>query len=255
MLVDCHCHLTELSPEELQGVLQRAADQGVEKLVAIGAGYGFDDNLKTLNLAREHSHIFCALGMHPHDAKAVTPENFELLRQWSADPKVRAIGEIGLDYHYMHSPQEVQHTVLRQFISLAHELHKPVVIHDRDCQNDCVAILKQEDAGTVGGMVHCFTGSKELARAYLDLGFYVSFTGVITFKKADDLRDVVRFVPLDRMLIETDSPFLAPLPFRGKRNEPAFVRYVAECVAQVKNIPFATVAEVTTQNASQFFQF
>lgn len=253
MLTDAHCHLSELSPEELEAVLSRAREAGVSRLVAIGAGYGVDDNAKTLALAHAHSQIICALGMHPHDARLVTDENFSALKEMMADQKVRCVGEIGLDYHYKHSPEAVQCEVLRKFVRLAHEIKKPVMIHDRDCGSACVDILADENAADTGGMVHCFTGSMELAKRYLDLGFYVSFTGIITFKKSDALRDVVKMVPLDLLLIETDSPFLAPEPFRGKKNEPAYVKYVAERVALIKGISFDEVARVTTTNAQRFF--
>lgn len=255
MLTDSHCHLSELPPDELKGVLERARENGVTTLVAIGAGYGFEGNVKTLNIANAHDHIYCALGMHPHDAKDVTDENLEKLRSLiKANKKVCAVGEIGLDYHYMNSPKEVQQKVLRQFVQLACEAKKPVAIHNRACGDDCVMILKQEKAGTMGGVAHCFSESKELAQKYLDLGFYISFSGIITFKKAHDLREVVKYVPLDRMLIETDSPFLAPEPYRGKQNEPAFVRLVAEKVAQVKEISFEEMANKTTENAKKLFK-
>lgn len=254
MLIDAHCHLSGLSPEELSEQLASAEAAGVEKLVAIGAGYGYEDNLKTLKIAKEHDHIFCALAMHPHDAGDVNDENFkELSEMIASEAKVRAVGEIGLDYHYMNSPKEVQKKVLRQFVKLAHQVQKPIVIHDRDCELDCVTILKEEEAPKVGGVVHCFTGTQELADHYLDIGFYISFTGIITFKKAQDLRDVVANVPLERMMVETDSPFLAPVPFRGKQNQPAYVKHVAECVAEVKGISFEEVCEVTKRNTQAFF--
>lgn len=254
MLIDAHCHLTELSADDLTLTLQRAQENGVGHLVAIGAGYGFEDNLKTLAIAKAHANIVCALAMHPHDAKDLNNENFTILEKLCAEEdKVKAIGEIGLDYHYMNSDKTVQMDVLTRFCDLAKRVHKPVVIHDRDCADDCVDALRDLQMQHTGGMVHCFSGSWELAKKYLDLNFYVSFTGIITFKKADDLRAVVKNVPIERMLIETDSPFLAPLPHRGKRNEPAFVRHVAECIATIKGIPFEVVAQTTTNNAKQFF--
>lgn len=231
----------------------RAREAGVSRMIAIGAGYGYEDNLKTLEIARAHPDIYCAIGMHPHDAKLVTDENFAALRKLYDDPKVRSVGEIGLDYHYMNSPAEVQRAVLRRFVRLAGEIGKPVMIHDRECGEECVAIVREEGAAATGGMVHCFTGSMGLARAYLDLGFYVSFTGIITFKKSDALREVVKQVPLDRLLIETDSPFLAPMPHRGKKNEPAFVRLVAECVALIKGVSVEEIARITSENAARLF--
>ncbi len=254
MLVDAHCHLTELSDEDLESTIARARDNGVAYLVAIGAGYGFEDNLKTLKIAQAHANIFCALAMHPHDAKDLNDENFAILQRLCAEEaKVKAIGEIGLDYHYMNSDKPVQHEVLARFCELAKTVKKPVVIHDRECGDDCVDAMRHHQMQNVGGMVHCFSGSWDLAKKYLDLNFYVSFTGIITFKNAHELRDVVKNVPLERMLIETDSPFLTPIPHRGKRNEPAFVKHVAECVAEVKGLPFEVVANTTTENARRFF--
>lgn len=255
MLIDAHCHLSGLSEDELKDVLTQASANGVQKLVAIGAGYGFDDNLKTLDIAKKHESIFCALGMHPHDAKEVTDENFTQLKTLiQANPdKVKAVGEIGLDYHYMHSDEQTQKETLRKFAQLSHEVKRPIVIHDRDCGLDCANILKEENIAANHAVIHCFTGTMELAKTYLDMGFYISFTGIITFKKADDLREVVKMVPLDRMMVETDSPFLAPVPFRGKKNQPAYVKLVAEAIAELKNESFENVCKVTSKNTSEFF--
>jgi len=253
-LIDAHCHLSELSNEELQNVLKNAKENGVEKLVAIGAGYGFEDNLKTLEIALKHENIYCALAMHPHDAKEVSEENTTTLKKLiKENDKVKAVGEIGLDYHYMNSPKERQQEVLRLFCQMAHEVKKPIVIHDRDCDFDCFNIVKEEKIPEVGGVVHCFTGTMPLAKKYLDLGLYISFTGIITFKKSEDLREIVKMVPLNRMMVETDSPFLAPVPYRGKQNQPAYVKHVAEAVAEIKNISLAEVAQITTENCKKFF--
>lgn len=254
MLVDAHCHLTDLSPDALEATLDRARETGVSLFVAIGAGFGIEDAAKTLAMSEARDDMVCALAVHPHDARLVTEDNFKALAQLiRTRPKVRAVGEIGLDYHYMNSDKEAQRDVFRRFIGLAKEAAKPVVIHDRECGEECPDILAEEGGRDTGGMVHCFSGDLALAKRYLDLGFYVSFTGIITFKKSEALREVVAYVPLDRMLVETDTPFLAPVPFRGKKNEPAFVKHVAACVAEVKNIPFETVAATTTQNARRLF--
>lgn len=254
MFIDAHCHLSQLSEDELQGVLTRAKDAGVEKLVAIGAGYGFQDNPKTLDIAKKHDNIFCALAMHPHDAAEVTDENFAQLKNWiQTEPKVKAVGEIGLDYHYMNSPKDKQQEVLHKFSALALEVKKPIVIHDRDCDFDCYDILQSENATKNGSVVHCFTGPMPLAKKYLDAGYFLSFTGIITFKKAADLREVVKYCPLDRMMIETDSPFLAPVPHRGKQNEPAYVKHVAECVAELKGLSVAEIAQTTKSTIENFF--
>lgn len=254
MLIDSHCHLSQLSEEDLALQIREAKNTGVDWLVAIGAGYGADDNFKTLNIAKNFDNIVCALAMHPHDAKDVDDALFASLKNLIInEPKVRAVGEIGLDYHYMHSPKDGQVQVLRRFTDLACEVKKPLVIHDRECGDECVDILREHKADTVGGVVHCFTGDIPLAQKYLDLGFLISFTGIITFKKADDLREVVKYVPLDRMMVETDSPFLTPMPFRGKPNQPAYVWHVAQAVAAIKGVAFEDVARMTTATAVQFF--
>lgn len=254
MLIDAHCHLSQLSEEELKAVLKTAKENGVEKLVAIGSGYGLDDQLKTLNIASEHDHIFCTLATHPHDAKELDDKKFtELSRLVANHHKVVAVGEIGLDFHYMHSPKDIQENVMRRFVELACQVNKPVVIHDRECGDACLNILRENCANDLRGMVHCFSGDEGLAKKYLDIGFVVSFTGIITFKKSQALREVVKMVPLDRMTIETDSPFLAPEPHRGKTNQPAYVKYVAECIAQIKGISFEEVARITSENAIKLF--
>lgn len=253
-LIDSHCHLAGLPAEALGETLRRAKEAGVDTLIAIGAGSGFKDNLKTLRIANTHKNIYCTLGMHPHDAKEVKEEHLQSLSKLiSRNKTVKAVGEIGLDYHYLNSPKETQQRVLRRFIWLAHEVKMPLVIHDRDTGDACVTILKEENARERGGVAHCFTGSPALARAYLDLGFYISFSGIITFKNAATLREVVKQVPLERMLLETDAPFLAPVPYRGKKNEPAYVKYVAECVVGLKGVSFEEVAMKTTENAIRLF--
>lgn len=256
MLVDAHCHLSELSQADFDAVMTRAVQNGVSHLVVINSNATPSDFQQTLKIAQDHENIICALAVHPHEANLVTDESFiELADLIRVESKIRAVGEIGLDYHYMNSEKDEQRTVLRRFVRLAHEVKKPIIIHDRDAGTECIDILKEEKADVVGGMVHCFTGSMDLAKLYLELGFYVSFTGIITFKKAEELRDVVKMVPLEKMMIETDSPYLAPVPYRGQKNEPGFVRQVAECVAQVKGVSFEDVARVTSENAAQFFGF
>jgi TatD DNase family protein len=176
------------------------------------------------------------------------------LRGLAAQPKVIAIGETGLDYYYNHSPHDVQRRVFTQFIHMARETKLPIVVHERDAAKVAAQLLKSEGAGELRGVVHCFTGNYEAACAYLDLGFYLSFTGIITFKNARPLREVVRQVPLERMFVETDSPYLTPVPYRGRRNEPAYVRFVAETVAQVKGNALEEVAEVTSANVRGLFR-
>ena len=192
--------------------------------------------------------------MHPHDAKDVGPEELEALRRLTTHPKVVAVGETGLDYYYNHSPHEVQERVFRNFIHMACETNLPIIVHERDAAEKAAELLYQEGNGKLCGVIHCFTGTYEAARAYLDLGFYLSFTGIITFKNAEPLRAVVRQIPLERVLVETDAPYLTPVPHRGKRNEPAYVRLVAETVAKVRGISLEAVATMTSANAQNLFK-
>jgi len=192
--------------------------------------------------------------MHPHDAKDVGEEELQELKKLAAHPKVIAVGETGLDYYYNHSPREVQRQVFAQFIRLAGETELPLVVHERDGAQEAAELLREEGKGKVQGVIHCFTGDYEAARTYLDLGFYLSFTGIITFKNAEPLRDVVRKVPLDKIFVETDSPYLTPVPHRGKRNEPAYLHFVAATIANVKSLSIEEVARVTTNNVRTLFR-
>ncbi len=192
--------------------------------------------------------------MHPHDAKDVGAKDLAKLKELAAHPKVVAVGETGLDYYYSHSPHDVQRRVFGQFIQMARETDLPIVVHERDAAQEAAELLRSEGSGKLRGVIHCFTGNYEAACAYLDLGFYLSFTGIITFKNAEPLREVVQKVPLERMLVETDSPFLTPAPHRGKRNEPAYVRFVAGTIAEIKGITLEKVAQVTTKNVQNLFK-
>ncbi len=212
-------------------------------------------NTEAVKLADTFSNVYATVGMHPHDAKDVGADELQTLRELASHPKVIAVGETGLDFYYSHSPHDTQQRVFAQFIHMARETELPIVVHERDAAPQAMELLRSEGGGNLRGVIHCFTGNYEAARAYLDLGFYLSFTGIITFKNAEPLRDVVRRVPLERMLVETDSPYLTPVPHRGKRNEPAFVRLVAETIAQVKEVQLAEVARVTTNNVRELFRF
>jgi TatD DNase family protein len=206
-------------------------------------------------LAEQYDFISTTVGVHPHEAKLVTDAFYEKLEQACTHPKVVAWGEIGLDYHYDNSPRDVQREVFRQQLRRARRRGLPVIIHSRAAEEDTITILRAEwgDAG-LPGIMHCFSGSAELAQAAIDLGFLISFSGIVTFKTAGDLRQVARALPLDKILIETDSPFLAPVPHRGRRNEPAFVVEVARCLAQVKGIATEEVARRTTLNFKRLFK-
>lgn len=254
MLIDSHAHIQGKEYiGEAEAVIERARTAGVKKIIAVGGAGDMSSNTEAIVLATSFANVFATVGMHPHDAKDVGDAELRALRELTSHPKVVAVGETGLDYYYNHSPHDIQRRVFVQFIHLARETVLPIVVHERDAAQEVAQLLRSEGDGKLHGVIHCFTGNYEAARAYLDLGFYLSFTGIITFKNAEPLRDVVRKVPLERMLVETDSPYLTPVPHRGKRNEPAYVRYVAETVASVKGIPLKQVVQATTGNVGALF--
>ena len=254
MLIDSHAHIQGKEyAGEVEAVIARAREAGVEKIIAVGGAGDMSSNTEAVGLAKCFPGVYATVGMHPHDAKDVGAEELQEIKSLAAEPKVIAVGETGLDYYYDHSPREVQRRVFGQFIQLVRETDLPVVVHERDAAQDVADLLRSEGAGKLRGVIHCFTGDYEAACAYLDLGLYLSFAGIITFKNAEALRDVVRKVPLERMLVETDSPYLTPVPHRGKRNEPAYVRYVGETIASVKGLSLEEVARVTTDNVRKLF--
>jgi TatD DNase family protein len=246
-LIDSHCHLDDkqFDPDRAE-VFARARESGVERMMAIGTGNGPPDLEAALRLARQHDFIYATVGVHPHDASKATPETFAALEALAAETKVLAIGEIGLDYHYDFSPRDVQRDVFIQQLKLAGMAGKPIVIHTREAWDDTLLVLREHWSGT--GIVHCFSGGAEEARQALDLGFYLSFGGVLTFPKAEVLREAARMVPEDRLLVETDAPYLAPAPKRGKRNEPAFMVETARRLAEVRGVAPERIAEATTAN-------
>lgn len=253
-LIDSHAHIQ--GPEfaaDLNGVIDRAHAVGVEKILVVGGTGELSSNDAAVAIANSFTGLFATVGMHPHDAKDVSEQDFERLEHLAADPKVVAVGETGLDFYYDHSPHDLQVKVFTRFIHMARALELPLIVHDRDAHRDIAELLKSEGGENLRGVIHCFTGDYPAAKVFLDLGFYLSFSGIVTFKNAEALREVVRELPLDRMLVETDSPYLAPVPHRGKRNEPAFVRLVAEAIAQVKGVGVDEVAEVTSLNARLLF--
>lgn len=255
MLIDSHAHIQGKEyAGETADVIARAREAGVEMIIAVGGAGDMSSNTEAVALAARFENIYATVGMHPHDAKDVGPEDLAKLKDLAAHSKVVAVGETGLDYYYSHSPHGVQQRVFRQFIDMARDTDLPIVVHERDAAHDAVELLRSEGEGRLHGVIHCFTGNYEAACAYLDLGFYLSFTGIITFKNAEALRQVVRRVPLERILVETDSPYLTPVPHRGKRNEPAYVRQVAEIIATVKGVAFDQVATLTTNNARTLFK-
>jgi TatD DNase family protein len=207
---------------------------------------------RSIALAGKYPGIFAAVGIHPHDAKEASEEDFLQLAKWTAEPKVVAVGEIGLDYFYDLSPHDVQKEVFIRQINVARQCGKPVIIHDRDAHGDVMEILRQHGKG-VTGVMHCFSGSREMARELLGLGFYISFAGPVTFKKSVKLKEVAKEIPLDRLLVETDSPYLTPEPFRGKRNESGHVKLVAQEIANLREITFGEITEATSANVHKLF--
>ncbi len=253
-LVDSHSHIQgEEFSSDVEGVLERARQAGVKKIIIVGGAGDISSNGAALELAAHAPELFATVGMHPHDAREVSGEDLDRLKEMAKDPKVVAVGETGLDFYYNHSPREVQIKLFRRFIHMACETDLPIVIHDRDADPEVVDLVRSEGKGKLRGVVHCFTGDLATAKSFLDLGFYLSFTGIVTFKNAGPLREVVRRIPMDRILVETDAPYLAPVPKRGKRNEPAFVRFVAEAVAEIKGLPLDEMAQATSSNAESLF--
>lgn len=267
MYIDSHAHLEGPKFDSDRDLaFTRAAEAGVEAVLCIGIGEGPGSLDCALKIAQERAsaggpQVFASTGIHPHDAKLATQEAYAEMRQVAAHQEVIAWGEIGLDYHYDHSPREVQQRVFIEQMELAAAAKKPIIIHCRPSENsdnawaDTLRLVREHWFMTaLGGILHCFTGDQNHAKAAMDLGFMVSFAGNITYPKSQNIRDVATSLPLDRMLIETDAPFLAPVPHRGKRNEPAFVTHTAACIAGLRGAPIAAIAEATTQNFYRFFQ-
>jgi TatD DNase family protein len=251
---DSHCHLTDPQFDTDRGaVIERARAAGVSRFIVIGATGDFSHNEKAVALAQEHADVFAMIGVHPHDAKTITADTYRRLRELAEEPGVVGLGETGLDFYYDNSPREDQRTHFRAFIRFARELALPLSMHVRDAYTEAAHTLRVEGERQVQGVMHCFTGSVEDVQAFLDLGLFISFSGIVTFKNAHALREVARIVPLDRLLIETDCPLLAPVPYRGKRNEPAYVVRVAETIAEVKSLALVEVAEATRRNTEELF--
>jgi TatD DNase family protein len=248
MLVDSHCHLDfpEFAPE-LADVVARAEAVGVGTCVSIGTTLvGFP---RVREVAEQFPNVFCSVGVHPHDAAKEPLQNATPLIERAQHRKVVGIGESGLDYYYGHSPREDQIANFRAHIAAARETGLPLIVHTRDAEDDTISILSEEvEQGAFTGLIHCFTGTQKLADAALALGFFISASGIMTFRKSDELRAVLKTVPLGRLLVETDAPFLAPMPHRGKRNEPAFVAHTAKMLAELKGVPTETLAHATTEN-------
>jgi TatD DNase family protein len=252
-MIETHCHLDYLKSLPLPELLQKAQESGVEKLITISVA---PENMDTVrDLAHQHPNVFFTQGIHPHDAKEKKADTWDVIRERSQDRKMVAVGEIGLDYFYNHSTPEVQRQIFAEQLALATELNKPVVIHSRDADEDMLIMLR-EYAPTLQrkGVIHSFSSSLKLAEEALALGFYLGFNGIITFPKADNVRETVKLAPLSRILLETDSPFLTPVPHRGKENAPHWLGLVAQKIAELKNVSLDEVKNTTTQNAHQLFE-
>ena len=246
-LVDSHCHLDDPKfDEDREQVIARARAAGVERMMAIGTGSGPPDIEVAVRLADRYPFMYATIGVHPHDASKAAPELWGRLRELAAHPKVLAIGEIGLDYHYDFSPRGVQRDAFEKQLEIAADAALPIVIHTREAWEDTIAILRANWHGA--GIMHCFTGDERQAREALDLGFHLSFGGVLTFPKAETVRQAARITPSDRLLVETDCPYLAPVPHRGKRNEPAFMVESVSRLAEVRGRTPEEIAELTTRN-------
>jgi len=256
-LIDSHAHLEfPQFDEDRDAMLTRAQEAGVGTILAIGSGTGPARLDAAIPFAEQHGWIYATVGIHPHEAKLATEEHFAPLERLARHPKVIAWGEIGLDYHYDHSPREVQAEVFRRQLTMAQAAKKPIVIHCREAWDDTLRILEADWRSTgLGGILHCFGGTQEEAQKGIDMGFLISFAANVTYPKAQNLRDVARDLPIDHLLIETDSPFLAPQGRRGKRNEPAFVAEVARTLGNVRNLPAEEVASATAANFRRFFGF
>ena len=254
-LIDSHCHLGFRGmAEEESEIIQRARDAGVTPLVNVESDSTLESNLEAVALTERHKDVYTVVGSHPHDAESMTLEVFEGIRALGSHPKVVAFGEAGLDYHYDRSPRDVQRNLFRKWLEAAREEDLPVVIHTREAEADTLEILKDVGLETGGAVIHCFTGSLDFAKACVELGCYISIPGIVTFKNAEEVRSVAKFVPDDRLLVETDSPFLTPVPHRGKRNEPAFVMHTAEYVASLRGVSLELLAAQTVANTRRFFR-
>ena len=249
-MFDSHAHLNdEKFNEDLEAVVRRAHEAGVEGIVNVG--YDLSSSQKAVALAEEHENMYAVIGVHPHDAESFSEHSKERLVELAKHAKVVAIGETGLDYYYDNSPREVQRKVFQEHYDLARQLGKPVVIHSRDAAADTMEIVEANKG--VPSLLHCYSGSLEMAQQYVAMGHYLSFAGPITFKNANRLRKVAAGVPLDKVMVETDCPYLAPIPYRGKRNEPSFVIHVAQELADLHGVDIGKIKAITRANTMRFF--
>lgn len=253
MLIDSHAHIDDQKfNEDREAVLENARTAGIEIIINPGADEA--SSYRAVEMSEKYPMVYATVGIHPHDAKDYEPQKHDaLLRDWAKKEKVVAIGEIGLDYHYDYSPRDIQQEVFIRQLIIAKEVKLPIVIHNRESMEDMVRILKEYFTPEYGGIMHSYSGSVEMAKVFLEMGFYLSISGPLTFSNARKLPEVVAMMPLDRLLVETDSPYLTPTPHRGKRNEPAYVRFVAAEIARIRGISLEEIEEITTENAKKVF--
>jgi TatD DNase family protein len=253
VLTDSHCHIGMPQFDgDREAIVARARAAGVETMLVVGGMDDEDGHGRALRVAGQLG-LPAAVGIHPHEARLATDAHYDELRQLAADRRLLAVGEAGLDYHYDYSPRDVQREVFRKQVRLARELRLPLIVHTREADAETAAILEDEGAAEAGGVIHCFTGGHELAEGALALGFFLSFSGIVAFPRSETIQEVARTMPLDRLLVETDSPFLAPPPHRGRRNEPAFVVEVARRVAALRSAPLEQIAAASTANFDRLF--
>lgn len=250
---DSHIHLDDRKyNHDRDKVITRARAAGVESFLNPGATYR--SSLFGVEFSKKDKHIFCALGIHPHDAEDVNDKTFADFKKIASEGGISAIGEVGLDYHYNFSPPDVQRDVFRKFLKFAHDLSLPVIIHSREANEDVYRIMKEEKAEELGGVLHCYSGTQEYASRFLDMGLYIGITGVVTYPKAEGLRQIVKKTPLDRILAETDGPYLAPIPHRGQRNEPSYIPLIVKEIAKVKEIALEKCAEQILKNTFKCYR-
>ncbi|MCF6459462.1 TatD family hydrolase [Clostridium sp. Cult3] len=253
MLIDSHAHLDDTRfDKDRDELIKSLKDVGVD--LVINPGADLQSSIKSVSLSEQYDNIYAAVGIHPHSAKEMDESTLEVLKSFTNREKVVAIGEIGLDYYYDNSPRDIQKHRFIEQLDLAKEVDLPVIIHSRDAAGDTFDILKSAQDGSLKGVLHCYSGSVEMALEYIKLGFYISIAGPVTFKNARIVKEVAKTVPMDRLLIETDSPYLTPEPYRGKRNEPVYVRQVAGTIAELRGISFEEVATKTSENTKKLFR-
>lgn len=253
MLIDSHCHLNDAEfLKDQNQVLNRAKEMEVDRVVCVG--YDLASSLEAEALSQKYANVYAVIGVHPHDAKLVKEQTYAILKRTAQSPRVVAIGETGLDFFRNHSPHDLQEQSFRGHIRLAREVGLPIVVHDRDAHGEVVRILREEKAEEVGGVIHCFSGNWEMAQECMEMGFYISLAGPVTYSNAKRPQEIAGKVPLGRLLVETDAPYLTPEPLRGRRNEPGYVRYVAEKIAELRGITLDELARATTENVERIFR-